>query len=230
MSFEDPANNIVEDVAKGTVKGVLEFGKEELLSFIKKLRNRGLGFIGNGETIEIAREQYKSGESKFYHIYIEDKELLRLVGMGLTLRKVEGIVEKRTNLRNKIFEKYKVNGLHIAEFVQNGILNRYIGILVEELKSIKDLKEQIEEVLNNIEKHTLFIKGTDTLGEIIKKSSIIVHAHSPNVFIISGEGPAANLIKVNVEKIKSVFKDYVHEEISMANKETLFFRKILFDS
>ena len=56
--------------------------------------------------------------AKFYSKYIKDKEILFLVKIGLTLRKLENDKERQHNLRDKIFRKFKVEGLHIAEFVQ----------------------------------------------------------------------------------------------------------------
>jgi len=226
MPSEDPSDKIIEDVAKGATKGFLEYSKEQIISLVKKLRDKKLAFIKEEKTIEVAREQYRSGESKFYHNYIKDKELLFLIGMGLTLRKVEDDYEKRQNLRNKIFQKHKLKGLHIAEFVQNGILNRYIGILLEVVQSIGDLEKQIEEVLKDVDKHALFVQSTDKLGDVIRKSIILTDSHSPNIFVISGEGIAAEMLRKDIDKIKESLKKYSLERISTERHETLFFKLI----
>jgi hypothetical protein len=224
MSSDNSDDKLIENVTKGAVKGFLEFSKEELASFIKKFRDKKLAFIGEEKTIETAKEQYKSGESKFYHSYIKNKELLFLVGMGLTLRKIENDSDKRTNLRTKILHKFKVKGLHIAEFVQNGILNRYIAILLELIDSIDDLENQIEEVLKNIEKHSLFVRNLDRLGEIIRKSINITDTYNPQIFVISGEGPCANIIRDSITKIAESLKNYSYERISTLGRECLFFK------
>lgn len=224
MSSDNPEDKLIENAAKGAIKGALEFSKEQLILFVKKFRDKKLAFIGEQKTIETAKEQYKSGESKFYHNYIKNKELLFLVGMGLTLRKIEDDPSKRKNLREKIFYRFKVKGLHIAEFVQNGILNRYIAILLELIDSIDDLEFQIEEVLKNIEKHSLFITGFDGLGDIIRKSINITDSHKPRIFVISGEGPCASIIRENLEKITEPLKDYSYEMISNLDRECLFFK------
>lgn len=224
MSSNNPEDKLIENFAKGTVKGVLEFSKEQLVLFVKKFRDKKLAFIGEEKTIETAKEQYKSGESKFYHNYIENKELLFLVGMGLTLRKIENDSNKRTNLRTKILHKFNVRGLHIAEFVQNGTLNRYVAILLELTNSIEDLKDQIEEVLKNIERHSLFVKYTDRVGEIIRKSINITDSHKPKIFVISGEGPCASIIRENASQIIDYLKDYSCERISSLDRECLFFK------
>ena len=144
------SNSNIEDVSKGVTKGVLEFSKNEVISLIKKLKERKLAFIEEQKTIEIVKEQYRSGESKFYEIYIKDKNLLLLVRLGLTLRKLENDKERLQNLRDKILKRYDIEGLHLAEFVQNGVLNKYISILLEELTSLKKLEEEIQEILKSI--------------------------------------------------------------------------------
>ena len=221
MSLNDSEEKLIEN----GIKGLLDFSKEQIELIIKKIKDKKFAFIGDKKTIETAREQYLSGESKFYHAYIHNRELLFLISMGLTLRRVEENSEKRQNLRTKILSKYKLNGLHIAEFVQNGILNRYIGILLEMVDSIAELEKQIEEVLKNIEKHSLFVQYEDNIGIIIMKALTITDANSPNIFVISGEGVCVSLIKENVLKISDSLRDYSLERISTANRECLFFRR-----
>lgn len=219
------SSNNSDDIFAGTVKGLLDFSAEQIGSFVKRLKEKKFGFIGEERTIEIAREQYKSGEAKFYHGYIHDKPLLFLVGMGLTLRKIEEDLPKRQNLRTKILRKFQLKGLHIAEFVQNGILNRYIAILLELVDSIKDLEIQIDEVLKNIDKHSLFVQGVDRIGEVIRKSINITDSHSPTIFVISGEGLSAELLQKDFKKIEDSLKRYSLERISTSRREILFFKR-----
>lgn len=221
------SDNTISDISKGATKGLLEWSNEKISSLVRKFKDRKLTFIQDPKTIEIVKEQYISGESKFYHNYIKDNQILFLVRMGLTLRKLENDNERLQNLRDKIFKKYKVQGLHIAEFVQNGILNRYVGMLIEELTSIEDLERDIEEILKNIEKHALFIQGGIQCPEIVKKAFNIVSAHSPYIFIVSGIKSAAAVIKECAEKIETILKDYKLEKFSTSDKETLFFKRKL---
>ena len=134
-------------------------------------------------------------------------------------------LELRTTL--KIYRKYKVEGLHIAQFVQNGILNRYMGILIDELVSIEDFKEDITTILKNIKKYVLFVRAFDIPREIIKKSTIIVNSHSPNIFILSGIESAAKIVKDCSEKLEMLLIDYELEKVSGGKKEILFFKRIL---
>lgn len=224
MSSEDP----IASATEGVTKGILDWTTDKVNDFIKKFRNKELAFIQDTKTIELVREQYNSGESKFYNLHIKDKNLLLLVKLGLVLRKIENDSERQKNLREKIFRKYKIEGLHIAEFVQNGILNRYLGLLIEEITSIENLQNHIEDILRNIEKYTLFVQGTSNKFEMIKKVNAIVLSHSPCIYIISGFGNAAKLVSETTDLLKDVMKDYDFERFSSGEKEILFFKRKLF--
>jgi len=221
MSSEDPVSSAVE----GATKGFLEFSSEKIILWIKKFKNKELAFIQNTQTIELVREQYNSGESKFYKNYVNDTRLLFLIRLGLTLRKLEEDKERQQNLRDKIFQKYKTEGLHIAEFVQSGVLNRYTGILIEELNSIENLQNEIEEVLKNIEKYTLFVKADSNKYEILKKVNVKAITNSPCIFIVSGFKNAAKLVSESVEDLKFLLKEYEFERFSSGEKEILFFKR-----
>ncbi len=223
MFLDSPA----ADIAKGAMKGALEWSEEKISKFIQKLTERKLAFIEEPDTIKIVREQYEAGETKFYQIYIRDKELLLLVKLGLTLRKLDEDQkqERLHNLRDKIFRKYKAEGLHIAEFVQTGILSKYVGILIDKLVSVKDLEKEMTSVLKNIEKHIILIQAQSKKQEIIKKVSIIINAHSPAIFIISGVRSAAKIAQDCMEQLKEIMKDYEFERYSSGEKETFFFKK-----
>lgn len=221
------SNEIVSDAAEGVTKGALSWSYEKIKGFIQKLKDKKLAFVQDPNTIEMVKEQYLSGESKFYEKYIKNTEILLLVRMGLTLRKLENDKTRQRNLRDKILKKYSVKGLHIAEFVQNGVLNRYIGIYLDELDSIENLSKEIEEVLNNIEKHALFIQGTSSKLEIIKKANTIVDSHSPSFFIVSGFKSAAGLARQCENSLKQILKGYEFEKFSSGEKENLFFKKKL---
>jgi hypothetical protein len=145
-----------------------------------------------------------------------------LVRIGLALRKLEKEDEKRQNLRDKLFNKYKIDGLHIAELVENGILNRYISILLEKVISISDLEKEIENFLNHVEKHTLFIQGTTPKVEILKNATIKISSNSPHIFVISGVKSAGNILRECVNDLKYVFKEYELERVT-GEKEILFF-------
>lgn len=223
MSSEDP----VESLVAGAVKGTLEWTSDFIKSLALKFKDRKLAFIQDSETIQIVKEQYNSGELNFYKIYIEDKELLFLAKLGLTLRKLEGNPDRRTNLRNKVFKKYELKGLHIVQFVENGILSRYTAILIDNLSSIEDLKKKIADTLNDIEKYVLFVQAKDNERGVIELVRTKVFANSPIIFILSGIHPASEIVKKCEETITKLLSDYELERISSGLKENLFYKRIL---
>jgi len=220
---------ITEDAISGAINGGLNWASSAIKSFAVKIKERKLAFIQDPETIELVKEQYRSGELAIYKIYIKDDNLLFLLKMGLTLRKLGESKEeiKRRNLRTRIFEKYNVRGLHISEFVENGILNRYIGILIENIISVEKFQKDITEVLNNIDKHVLFVRLSDKERDIMQRTISIVNSLSPMVFIVSGMFSAASTIRNCETKLVELLKDYHLEKMSSAEKENLFFKRIL---
>ena len=153
--------------------------------------------------------------------------MLFLLKMGLTLRSLEKEEIRKMNLRTKIFNKYGIKGLHIAQFVENGILNRYIGILIDDIVSIKKFKKDIMNILENIEKHVLFVKRDDNERDVIKQATIITSSHRSMIFIISGISSAAKIVRSCEERLKELLPDYALEKMSSGEKETIFFKRIL---
>ena len=148
---------------------------------------------------------------------------------GYNIKKIEGIKRKKrkTNLRNKIFERYKVKGVHIYQLVENGILNRYIGILIEGIISLEKFKEDLMNVLENVERHVIFVKFDDESRQIIQKAMTMVSSHSPMIFIVSGIFSAAEIVRDCEVRLVELMKDYTLEKISSRDKENLFFRRII---
>jgi hypothetical protein len=80
--------NDISKIFEGVTKGTLEWSAEKIDSLIKKFKERKIAFIKDEETINIVKEEFSSGEAKFYEKYIPDKNLLFLAKMGLALRKI----------------------------------------------------------------------------------------------------------------------------------------------
>ncbi len=146
--------------------------------------------------------------------------------MGLILRKLEEEDKDRlANLRDKIYRKYDIKGLHIAQFVQNGILNRYIGISIDEMTTLDKFQEDILKVLHNIDKYVLFVEGTDNSSMVIQKVTVMSVYDLP-IFIVSGIGSAADIVKESEDRIKEFFQSCELEKMSKGKKEILFFKRI----
>lgn len=225
MSSDDP----LENISKGMTEGVLNWGENFIKSLATKFKNKKLGFIQDSKTIEIVKQQYNSGELAVYKEYIKDKDTLFILKMGLTLRRLEKEKDdiRKRNLRTKILQNYKVKGLHIAQFVENGLLNRYVGILIDDIVSLDKFKKDIREILDNIEKHVLFVKMDDSVRGVIQKTTSIIAAHSPTIFILSGISSAADTLKNCEEKLVELLNEYELEKISGGQKEILFFKCII---
>jgi len=219
----------LESAAKGATEGFLKWGEEFVKKLASKFKDKKLAFIQDEETICRVKEQYRSGELSFYKYYIEDKDILLLLKMGLTLRSLEKDKEeeRKQNLRTKIFNKYQLKGLHMAQFVENGILNRYIGILIDDIISLENFKKDIMNILENIEKHVLFVKRDDIKSSIIKQTVTSINVHSPMIFIVSGISSAARLVKNCEEPLGELLPEYSIKRISEGEKETLFLKRIL---
>src|SRR3989344_5051199 len=206
----------IESASKGVMEGFLNWGEDLIKKLASKFRDKKLAFIQDEKTIKRVKEQYNSGELSFYKEYIEDKEMLFLLKMGLTLRSLERDKEeeRKQDLRTKIFNKYNVKGLHIAQFVENGILNRYIGILIDDIVSIDKFKKDIINILENIEKHVLFVKSNDKERNLIKQVMTITSSNLSMIFIISGISYAAEIIRSCENRLKELLIDYELEKIS----------------
>ena len=222
MYSDDP----VESAFAGAVKGALDWTADSIKSYVKKLRDGKLAFIQDEETIKLVKEQYNSGELNFYKTYIENSDMLFLVKLGLTLRKLENNLDRKQNLRSKIHGKFDTHGLHIAQFVENGLLNRYIAILIDNMMSVDDFKRKIMSILDDIEKHVIFVKTEDTQRSVTESSRTKVFANSPSIFIICGIASAAETVRQCESSLTKLFTNYELEKISSGQKENLFYKRI----
>jgi|SRR3989338_1342353 len=219
------SEKVFSEATEGLVKGLLDWSTEKISGFVEKLKARKLAFIEESTTIAVVKELYNSGEAKFYAKYVKDKELLLLVRMGLTLRKLENDGERLMNLRNKIYNRYGPKGLHTAQFVQNGISNRYFGLLIEKIISEEDLGKKMYDVLINIEKHALFVSSTNKISDVVRKVTTITDAHLPAMFFIAGLKSAAEIVQESIPSITPIMEDYEFEKFSSPGKEIIIFTR-----
>ena len=227
----EPIKDFGEGIGKGIIKGTLEWGENFVKNLANRFKEKGINFIEDKNTLEIAREQYNSGELQIYKHYIEDKNKLMTLRMGLVLRKLErlGERERKQKLREDIMKKYEIKGLHVAQFVENGVLNRYIGILLDDISSIEKFKERINEIIDNIEKYVLFVKFGDSERFVLDLCLRITTSNLSMIFIVSGMGSAGEIIRKIEGKLVVLLKDYELEKMSRENNENLFFKRILKD-
>jgi hypothetical protein len=220
----EPIKDFGEGLGKGVTKGLLEYSESKIKELIGLFRDKKLKFIGDEYTIQVAKETRDSGEWKFYKAYIKDDEMLFIIKMGLVLRKLEKNQDKLNNLRERIRRKYNVKGLHIAYFVQNGILNRYVAILLDDLSSTENLEKTIVDTLSNIEKHAIFVDWRYEPGQLLKEVMTVTASHKPSIFVVSGIASASKIVKDISENLIQNLSGYVHETMSTGKKEILFFK------
>lgn len=225
----DPLKDIAEGAAKGAIKGGLEWGSDFIKKIATKFKDKKLKFIRDSENINIVKEYYDSGELQVYKNYVSDNNKLMLLRMGLVLRKLEnrGAKEKKQELREDIMKKYDIKGLHVSQFVENGTLNRYIGILLDDISSIEKFKERINDIIDNIEKYVLFVKSFDKERSVLESCLRITSTNLSMIFIVSGMGSAGQIIKNVEERLVELLKEYELEKMSKGDKENLFFKRVL---
>ncbi|MGV8169050.1 MAG: hypothetical protein ACP5N3_03260 [Candidatus Nanoarchaeia archaeon] len=175
-----------DDITSGAVKGAISWSEDKIKEFVKNFKERKLAFIQDSETIDLVKEQLKSGEWDLCKKYLRDDKLKILVQMGLTLRRLDtsNNYPVLKNLRDRIVKKYGEKGLHIAQFVQNKILSDFIGSYVSTGTSIEDLITDVESLLNNLEKNVLFVKAEDKPEKLLRDIEIKLTANVPSIFII----------------------------------------------
>lgn len=219
----------IESAVKGAVEGSLNWATGFVKNLADGFKNRKFNFIENKDTLKLAREQYNSGELQVYKTYITDKNKLMLLRMGLLLRKLEvtGERDRKQSLRESIMKRYDIKGLHIAQFVENGILNRYIGILLDDISSIEKFKERLNEIIDNIQKYVLFVKSQDSERLVLDSCLRITTTNLSMIFIVSGMGQAAEAVKKVEVRLIELLKDYELEKMSKGDKENLFFKRVI---
>ncbi len=205
----DTPDAIIEGVAKGATKGILEWSEEKFRELVEKINAGDLAFIEDSKTIEIVRTQRETPEYQYAKKLITNPQLRVPIEMGLTLRKLEGDPAKLRNLKTKILKRYDKRGLHIAEIVQAGIFGKYVGLLIGKTENEAELKEKLETILKDTEKYVVFIKKDDD-SELSRKqiaNEIItrINAIRPPAIIVFSSGSAVshateivNTVEINV--------------------------------
>lgn len=195
--METPSNNLPEGDLPSSPetwgKVLVDGGMEIVKKILDGMRTRKYAFIGERKTIDITRSQKKAQEIRLYKKYIEDGDKLTLCEMGLTLRRLalNGDIKRIENLREKIKVKYDIRGVHISQAIQNKILSKYIGELIEEDMKDELISKRIDDFLNSIENHVLFINSDDQdVARITSRVMLKIETHSPVFFVVSGKGSA----------------------------------------
>lgn len=218
----------IESIAKGTTEGALNYLGMSLKTLVDKFMNKDLSFVEDEEVISVAKEQRKKAEWDLFRTYVKDKEMHILFQMGLTLRELENDKKDFEPLKNKIRNKFKKRGLHIAYFIQNGLFGKLIANILGRFRTTEDIKSEVENILNNIEKTVTFINQFDKEEYISEEIITKIRAHSPETFIISSVGSAIETcIKVKESVMEIISDNYTCEvyENEGENKRIYFLNR-----
>ena len=212
------SDDLVTDVAEGATKGALDWSAAKIKELAAKFRNRELVFIEEQDTIDLAIEQRKTSEWVIFKDYIQNKDYRILFQMGLTLRSLEKNGGDLRHLKKRIKNKYDNEGLHIAQFVQNGILNKYLGIVLDRLTTPQRLSSEIKKLFDSIENTTAFVKTEDKIKNKTDQIVTKINAHSPKIFIIFSAGHAIDLCEKIKNNVTTRISNYTSEIYATENE------------
>ena len=224
---EDPARDMIESLGKGLAKGTLEWTKEEVVQLVKDINaDRVELFNEFSLAIQQIRIERSSSEWKIYSLYVKTSSLRKLVNLGLQLRLNSNDKTKLDKLRGKILRKFKLDGLHVAEFVGSKILGKFILSNVDVNKSVDELTAQVEDILKNIERDVTFIhsetKPKNTTDKVVNKINVL----APALHILTSKGHVVGKCKTITKDIfEKIKEEYVIEEFSFENEYVVFFKK-----
>ena len=212
-----------QDIAEGSTRAVIKFGKEEIKRLAQRFLNSELIFIEDQDTIDLVKRQLKSGEWNFFSNYVKNKKLKLLIGMELTLRELEKQNEKDQleNLRDKIYFKHKEDGLHVAQFVQCKLLVTYLSRIIDNCSSTDEIVKKIEDMLNNLETRVSFIQLSDDVD--IQYSIIIsrLDSNAPEDYLVFARESALSIGHVIRKKLGSSANKHGYEMESKQSKTSL---------
>lgn len=220
------SDDVVASISKGTIEGILDWTEQKVLLFAQKILSRDVAFVQDLEIIQIAKEQRKTSEWDIFQKYVKDSRLRIIFQMGLTLRRVENNKEQCDNLRDKIMKKYDSEGLHIAQFVQNGFFSKYIGNILERAKTPEALTFEIENLFGNIERTTSFIQLSDNVDKEADEIVVRIQSLTPKTYIICGSRTAMKLCQKVEEKVMKKISGYTVELYKTDIKEIYFLNKV----
>lgn len=216
----------IESASKGAAKAVLESSMDMIHKWVEKLKNRELSFIGDTENITLVKEQRNGPEWALYSQYAKDQDLRICIQMGMALRKLEKNATRLQNLRDKIRKRFGPRGLHIAQFVQNQILGKYIEHALQSAPTSDEFVKRLECFLKDIDKFWLFIRQTDNIRNTSDTCLTRIRAFSPPIFVLASNRGARQIAAKIQKNPEKALPDYEVEEYNDKTKKIVFFNKM----
>lgn len=212
--------------AEGKRRAELDFTKEQITAYVKRIKNGEIGVFNEVssafKSIQIERS---SPEWKLYAPYIRNKQLRKLTNYGLQLR-METSVHRREFLKNKIRRRYGLSGWHVAEFVMNRILSKFITSVMDANKQEEELVKDIEQILNNIESNVTFIHMDTNVTEETTAVVSKLKQLAPALYILTSKGSATSLCRRIVENARPIVVGYTIDEYTEGDEYVVFFKKV----
>lgn len=208
-------------------KVLVDGGTEIVKNILVAIKTKKYAFIGERQTIDLTRFQKKSKEMKIYNEYMPDSDNLILFEMGMSLRKLETEKDfvRLENLKDKIRAKYDIEGVHIAQTIQNKILLRYITELIEEGIEKDIIISRISKLISDIDSHVFFIQGEGKDIDTMRKINLKIEVNSPVFFVISGKGSAVKTIEEVSDEIKNKPFENYYISRHFGEKDAMIFLK-----
>jgi hypothetical protein len=180
------SNPVADAAAKAAAEVAIKWTVEKVKQLAIKFQHRDVAFVEDLATIQFALKQRKTSEYAIFCENIADSKFRILFQLGLTLRGIETELEKCQNLRNTIIKKYGKEGLHIAQFVQNGIFARYYSKFLERGLTPEQLKEAIWTLFQHIDHTNSFVQANDNEEKTTDAIVSRINCYNPRTYSISG--------------------------------------------
>jgi hypothetical protein len=222
MSSKDP----LASAAEGATKGALDYAEDKIKELVTRFLNRDIAFVQDVETIKTAKDAKHASEYKYFQQYITLSDYRILFQLGLTLRRFEKDNKRLTLLRDKIVLKYGEKGLHIAQFVQNGLVNKYVGNILETSTiDPEDLTVEIEKLFDNIENIVNYIEQFDNVDKKVKEIVTKILAYSPKTYVICSTKSAMEQCQKVLQRVLKEISNYEVELYKTDIKEVYFLKR-----
>jgi len=121
---------------------------------------------------------------------------------------------------DKVYNKYKEVGVHIAKFVCDGLFTKLHGYLLEKSKTEENMNYEVNNFFKNIESFTIFLQNKDDLEKRAREVTTKINSFSPPIFIILCFGMVEKATKIK-DMVISSLSDYTWEKYQseLSNRE-----------
>lgn len=177
---------VVEGAVKAATEVTIKWSAEKVKQLAIKFKHRDVAFVEDLSTIQLALKQRKTSEYTLFCENVRDEKLRIQFQLGLTLRGIETDLEKCQKLRGTIIKKYGKEGLHVAQFVQNGIFAKYYSSFLEMGLTPEQVKQAILNLFEHIDHTNSFIQANDDVSRIVDAIVSRINCYNPQSYSISG--------------------------------------------